>query len=55
MAKDKDVRSHVKIKSTESEYCYYTSKNRRNTTEKLEIKKYDPLIRKHVVFKEAKS
>lgn len=55
MAKDKDVRSYVKIKSSESEYCYYTQKNRRNTTDKLEIKKYDPIVRKHVLFKEAKS
>ena len=55
MAKDKDVRSYVKLKSSESEYCYYTQKNRRNTADKLEIKKYDPLLRKHVLFKEAKS
>lgn len=54
MAKDKNVRSYLKLKSTESEYCYYTQKNKRNTPDKLEVKKYDPLVRKHVIFREAK-
>jgi large subunit ribosomal protein L33 len=29
-------------------------KNRQNTPNKLEIKKYDPVVRKHVVYKETK-
>jgi large subunit ribosomal protein L33 len=33
---------------------YTTKKNPRSTTEKLSLKKYDPKIRKHVEFKEAK-
>ncbi len=33
---------------------YVTEKNRKNTPEKFEFKKYDPVVRKHVVFKEAK-
>lgn len=33
---------------------YATTKNRRNTTEKLELKKFDPKVRKHVIFKETK-
>jgi len=33
---------------------YATTKNRRNTTEKLELLKYDPRVRKHVLFREAK-
>ena len=44
----------VKLKSTESSYIYYTKKNKMNTTNRLELKKYDPVIRKHVLFKEAK-
>ena len=33
---------------------YTTTKNRKNTPDKLEFKKYDPIARKHVTFKEAK-
>jgi large subunit ribosomal protein L33 len=35
-------------------YFYVTKKNPRTKAEKLEMKKYDPVIRKHVIFKEAK-
>jgi large subunit ribosomal protein L33 len=34
---------------------YATTKNRRTTTAKLELRKYDPVIRKHVIFKEHKA
>jgi len=34
---------------------YATTKNRRTTTAKLELRKYDPVIRKHVLFKEHKA
>jgi len=53
MAK-KGSRVLVKLKSTESGYQYVTFKNRRNTTARLELKKYDPIVRKHVVFRETK-
>ena len=33
---------------------YVTKKNPRNTTEKMTFRKYDPVVRKHVEFKEAK-
>lgn len=42
----------VRLQSTESKHCYYTEKNRRNMPNKMEIKKYDPVIRKHVLYKE---
>jgi large subunit ribosomal protein L33 len=35
-------------------YFYVTKKNTRTATGKLELKKYDPVARKHVVFREAK-
>jgi large subunit ribosomal protein L33 len=35
-------------------HFYTTSKNPKTKTEKIEIKKYDPKIRKHVVYKESK-
>lgn len=54
MAKDKNVRGIIKLQSSESNHCYYTEKNRRNVTEKLEVRKYDPTLRKHVMYKEGK-
>jgi len=35
-------------------YAYVTTKNKRNTQGKLEIKKFDPIARKHVLFVEKK-
>jgi large subunit ribosomal protein L33 len=35
-------------------FFYVTKKNTRNMTEKLTLKKYDPVLRKHVTFKEGK-
>lgn len=53
MAK-KGPREYIKMKSTESDECYWTVKNKRNTTERIELKKYDKTLRRHVAFKEAK-
>lgn len=53
MAK-KGHRITVKLKSTESPYTYSVKKNKQNTPDRLEIKKYDPVVRKHVVFKESR-
>jgi large subunit ribosomal protein L33 len=47
----------VKIKLVSSEdtgFYYVTKKNPRTKTEKLSFRKYDPVLRKHVEFKEAK-
>jgi large subunit ribosomal protein L33 len=45
----------VKLVSTaDTGYYYVTKKNPRSTTEKLEFRKYDPVVKKHVAFKEAK-
>lgn len=45
----------VKLVSTaDTGYYYVTKKNPRNTEEKFEFRKYDPIARKHVVFKEGK-
>lgn len=49
------VTTKVKLESTAGTGTYYTTtKNPRNNPEKLELKKYDPVIRKHVIFKEKK-
>ena len=45
----------VKLESTaDTGYYYVTKKNPRTQTEKLSFRKYDPVARKHVVFKEAR-
>ena len=45
----------VKLLSTaDTGYFYVTKKNSRTMTEKLSMKKYDPVAKKHVDFKEAK-
>ena len=50
----KTAREKIKLKSTESKTTYWTTKNKKTKTERLELKKYDKQLRKHVVFKEAK-
>ena len=47
-------RTIVKLKSTQSAYTYSTTKNKQSTPDKLAFKKYDPLVRKHVLFRETK-
>ncbi|MBV8456038.1 MAG: 50S ribosomal protein L33 [Acetobacteraceae bacterium] len=42
------------VSSADTGYFYVTKKNARNQMNKLELKKYDPVARKHVVFREAK-
>lgn len=55
MAAKKKDNEKIKLVSTEGTgYFYTTKKNRKNTPEKFEFKKYDPVVRKHVLFKEAK-
>ena len=45
----------IKLVSTaDTGFYYVTKKNPRNQTEKMEMRKYDPVVRKHVVFKESK-
>jgi len=50
----KGARENIKMKSTESSETYWTTKNKRNTTERIELKKYDKKLKRHVIFKEAK-
>lgn len=55
MGKTSDKRPVIKLRSTEgSGYMYVTTKNKVNTRERLELKKYDPILRKRVIFKEEK-
>ena len=53
MAKSNTIQ--IKLLSTaETGYFYVTKKNSRTMTEKMVVKKYDPVVRKHVEFKEGK-
>jgi large subunit ribosomal protein L33 len=42
------------VSSAGTGHFYTTDKNKKTTPDKMEIKKYDPVIRKHVNYKEAK-
>jgi large subunit ribosomal protein L33 len=53
MAK-KGPRVLIKMRSTESPHMYLTEKNRRNDTNRLELRKYDPVVRRHVIYRETK-
>lgn len=45
----------IKLQSTaDTGFFYVAKKNPRKQTEKIELKKYDPVVRKHVVFRETK-
>lgn len=49
------MRDKIKLVSTAGTgHFYTTTKNKRNTPDKLEFKKYDPVARKHVIYKEAR-
>ncbi|WP_459614787.1 50S ribosomal protein L33 [Bordetella sp. 2513F-2] len=51
----KGIREKIKLESTAGTgHFYTTTKNKRNTPEKMLIKKYDPVARKHVDYKETK-
>ena len=48
-----DKRPNIKLKSTAGTgYTYITNKNKVNNRERIELRKYDPIARKHVIFKE---
>jgi large subunit ribosomal protein L33 len=52
-SKGSDVRPIVKLRSTAGTgFTYVTRKNRRNTPDRLVVRKYDPVVRRHVDFRE---
>ena len=49
------MRDKIKLESSAGTgHFYTTTKNKRTTTEKIEMKKLDPVARKHVMYKETK-
>ncbi|MFT9332859.1 MAG: 50S ribosomal protein L33 [Acetobacter persici] len=53
MAKTNVIKIRL-VSTADPGYFYVTKKNARAHTGKMELKKYDPVARKHVVFREAK-
>lgn len=55
MAKRSDIRPLIKLRSTASTgYTYVTKKNRRNDPDRLVLRKFDPVARRHVEFRETR-
>lgn len=53
--KTTQLRPIIKLRSTAGTgYTYVTRKNRRNTPDRLVLKKFDPIVRRHVEFEEAR-
>ena len=53
MAKSTDSRPVIKLRSTAGTgFTYVTRKNRRNNPDRMRLRKYDPVIRAHVEFRE---
>ncbi|HMO12477.1 MAG TPA: 50S ribosomal protein L33 [Actinotalea sp.] len=53
MARQQDVRPIITLRSTAGTgFTYVTRKNRRNDPERLVLKKYDPVVRRHVDLRE---
>ena len=51
----KGTRENIKLTSSAGTgHFYTTTKNKRNKSNKLELKKFDPIIRKHVIYNESK-
>jgi large subunit ribosomal protein L33 len=49
------MRDKIKlVSSAGTGHFYTTTKNKKTTPNKLEFKKYDPVVRKYVLYKEAK-
>ncbi len=49
------MRDKIRLNSTAGTGHFYTTdKNKRNMPGKMEIKKFDPVVRKHVIYKEGK-
>ena len=53
MAKPATIKIKL-VSSADTGFYYVTKKNPRTQTDKLSFRKYDPVVRKHVDFKEAK-
>ena len=49
-----DTRITIRLVSTESSSTYWSTKSKRNTPDRLQLRKYDPKLRRHAIFREAR-
>ena len=56
MSKIKGARIQITLehKCQDGIYRYHTTKNRRNTTDRIQLKKYSPVTKRHEIFQEIK-
>ncbi len=54
MAKKGQGNEVIHLKSSESGHQYHTIKNKHKHKGRMELKKYDPIVRRHVMYKEEK-
>ena len=55
MARSRDARAIVRlVSSARTGYAYVTTKSRRSDPDRLVLRKYDPAVRRHVEFREAR-
>jgi large subunit ribosomal protein L33 len=55
VARSRDARAIVRlVSSARTGYAYVTTKSRRNDPDRLVLRKYDPAVRRHVEFREAR-
>lgn len=47
-------REKITLKSSKSHHTYHTVKNKTNTPDRIELVKYDPIVRERVPYKESK-
>lgn len=53
--KSSELRPLVRLRSTAGTgYTYVTRKNRRNNPDRMVLRKFDPIVRRHVEFKESR-
>lgn len=54
MAKKGKGGNYIRMKSTESGHEYHTFRNKQKGQARLELTKYDPFLRRHVLYREEK-
>jgi large subunit ribosomal protein L33 len=54
MAKRKGDRQVIKLQSTESTHVYHTEKNKRNDPSRIELRRFDPIAGRHVIYRETR-
>ncbi|MGB3327869.1 MAG: 50S ribosomal protein L33 [Thermomicrobiales bacterium] len=54
MARKKADRLPVTMQSTESAHRFLTEKNRKNDPGRLELRRYDPVLKRHVLYRETR-